>query len=71
MIAVVVIGFAILLLLSFPYIRAEEGKKIKIVYAAFYITAFILCTAFECGKRLPSPLLAIGDFMKAVGLYYP
>jgi formate/nitrite transporter FocA (FNT family) len=70
MIAVVVIGIAILLLLSIPYVKNEEGKKGKIVYAVFYIAAFILCVVYESGIKFPSPLLAIGNLMRAVGLYY-
>lgn len=70
MIALVVIGIAILLLLSVPYVRAEEGKKGKIVYAVFYIAAFILCAVYESGIKFSSPLLAIDNLMKSVGLYY-
>lgn len=71
MIALTILVFSGIFLLTLPYLRGGKFQKEKWVFGVFFAGAFVLCLMNAVGVKLPSPLMQIDSFMKAIGLSYP
>lgn len=46
-------------------------KRDRVIVLAAYAVVFIVCMILAGGIEIPSPLTAVGNLLKAIGLSYP